>query len=128
MTEPEKNEGQKQDKIIAALLSSENFREAAKNAGISEATLYRQLKDETFQTAYKAAKREIVNHAVGQLQKATGTAVKTLGSILEDASAAPSARVSAAKVVLEMAVKAVEIEDLEDRISNLERLVEVQKH
>ena len=126
MTEPEKNESQKQDKIIAALLSSESIREAAKNAGISEATIYRQLKDETFLTAYKAVKREVVNHAVSKLQKSTGKAVKALVEIIEDSDAPASARVSACKTILEASMKAVEIEDLEDRITNLEQIIEAQ--
>jgi hypothetical protein len=48
-------------------------------------------------------------------------AVETLEAIMQDSEAPASARVSAAKAVLEMAIKAVELEDLEARITALEQ-------
>jgi len=55
------------------------------------------------------------------VQQATGTAVQTLAAVMEDAEASASARVSAAKTILETAMKAVELEDLEARITALEQ-------
>ena len=46
--------------------------------------------------------------------------METLRSVMQDAEAPASARVSAAKTVLETAIKAVELEDLEARIVALE--------
>jgi hypothetical protein len=54
------------------------------------------------------------------VQCATGEAVETLRSVMQDAEAPASARVSAAKAMLETAVKGIEIEDLEVRIATLE--------
>ena len=55
-----------------------------------------------------------------QVQQATGEAVATLRKIMQAADAAASAKVSAAKTILETAIKAVELEDLEARIAALE--------
>ena len=55
-----------------------------------------------------------------QMQCATGEAVETLRSVMQDAEASASARVSAAKAILETAIKGIEIEDLEVRIAALE--------
>ena len=114
---------QKQERAISALLSAPSLREAAKEAGISEATLHRWLKNEDFQTAYRAAKREVVNHAICRLQRSSGHAVETLETVMKGAGNPPTARVSAAKIILEMALKGVEVEDLERRIIDLERFV-----
>ncbi len=103
----------KQEQTIAALLTCNSITAAAAGCGIAEATLHRWLKETTFQTAYREARRQIV-------QQASGTAVQTLEAVMQDTAAPASARVSAAKAVLETAVKAVEVEDLEARLAALE--------
>lgn len=114
---------QKQERAISALLQAESIREAAKVAGIAEATLHRWLKDENFQTAYRTAKREVVNHTICRLQRASGKAVETLEAVMKGADNPATSRVSAAKIILEMALKGVEVEDLERRIADLEKFV-----
>jgi phage terminase small subunit len=114
---------QKQERAISALLQAESIREAAKEAGIAEATLHRWLKDDSFKEAYRMAKHEVVNHAICQVQRSTGKAVKALVEITEDKESPASARVSAAKTILETSIKAIELEDLERRISELEKLI-----
>jgi len=117
---------QKTERAISALLQAETIRDAAKEAGLAEATLHRYLKDEAFRSAYREAKREVVDQAVCQLQRSAGKAVKALSSIIDEQDAPASARVSAAKTILEMAMKAVEIEDLEQRIAKLEEAVKLR--
>ena len=110
----------KQEALISALLLEPTLAEAAQAAGIGEVTAWRWLQDAAFQAAYREARREVVRHAITQVQRATGEAVETLRNVMQDADAPASARVSAAKAVLETAVKAVELEDLEARIAALE--------
>jgi hypothetical protein len=62
----------------------------------------------------------VVQQAITQVQRATGEAVETLRSVMQDAEAPASARVSAAKAILETAIKAVEVEDIEARLTALE--------
>lgn len=78
---------------------------------------------EGFQKKYRAAKRQAVTQAVARLQQATTQAVDTLEAIMGDKDAPAGSRVTAAKTVLEMAVKAVELDDLAARIEALERVV-----
>jgi DNA-binding MurR/RpiR family transcriptional regulator len=110
----------KQELAIAALLTCRAITDAAHQCGIGEVTLHRWLKDAGFQTAYREARRAVVQQAITQVQRATGEAVETLRNVMQDPEAPASARVSAARVVLETAVKAVELEDLEARILALE--------
>jgi hypothetical protein len=111
----------KQAAAIAALLAQRTIAEAAQQVGIGERTLLRWLQeDSAFQAAYRTARRHVVQHAIAQVQQATSTAVATLEAIMQDSTASASARVSAAKVVLETAIKGVEVEDLEARMTALE--------
>jgi len=111
----------KQEQGIRALLLQPTLVDAATAIGVDERTLRRWLRDDAvFQMAYREARRAVVQHAIVQVQRATGEAVETLRSVMQDAEASASARVSAAKAILDTAVKAVELEDLEARITALE--------
>ena len=81
------------------------------------------MKGGDFLTAYRAARREAVSQAVGHLQGACNVAVVALTDIAQDVSCPGSARVSAAKSILELALKGVELEDLAVRVEELELLV-----
>ena len=111
----------KQEQGIKALLIQSTLGEAATAIGVDERTLRRWLRDNAvFQMAYRQARRAVVQHAIVQVQQATGEAVETLRKVMQAADAPASAEVSAAKTILETAVKAVELEDLEARIASLE--------
>src|SRR5262249_36392554 len=111
----------KQEALISTLLTAPSLAAAAQQAGLSEVTAWRWLKDATFQAAYREARRAVVQQAIVQVQQATGTAVQPLVAVMQDAEASASAKVSAAKNILDTAVKAVELEDLEARITALEQ-------
>ena len=113
----------KQEHAIAALLVEPTILAAAKVVGIGEATLWRWMQADDFQTAYRKAKQKVVGQAITQVQQAAGEAVETLRQVMNDSNSPPSSRVAAAKAVLETALKAVELEDLIARIENLERSV-----
>jgi uncharacterized protein YggE len=111
----------KQDEAIAILLTVPTISEAAKHVGVGERTLFRWLQQDTaFQAAYREARRQAVQQAIARIQQATNTAVTTLEGVMTNPESPSSSRVSAARVVLEMALKAIEIEDLEGRVAALE--------
>lgn len=109
---------------MVALLLHPTISEAAKVAGIGEATLFRWMQLPAFQESYRQAKRQAVGQAITLLQKAAGEAVETLRSVMANAEAPAAARVTAARTVLEMGLKAVELEDLVVRVEELERMAE----
>jgi DNA-binding MurR/RpiR family transcriptional regulator len=113
----------KEEQAIAALLSAPTLAEAAHTAGVSEPTLWRWLQREEFQTAYRQARQVVVQQAIARLQHVAGTAVETLYSVMQDADKPASARVSAARAVLDLALKATELEDLAARVAALEATV-----
>src|ERR687885_2119307 len=111
----------KQDALIAALLTSPTIQDAARTVGVSETTAHRWLRtDEGFTAAYLKARREALGQAVARLQQLSSGAVAVLANVAADKQAPASSRVAAATKILELAIKAVELEDLEARIAALE--------
>ena len=69
----------------------------------------------------RKARREAFSQSVGRLQQAGPAAVTTLLRVMADPGAAAASRVRAASQVLEISVRAMELDDLEARIARLER-------
>ena len=110
----------KQEKAISALMVHPTMAKAAAAAGVGEVTLWRWTQRPVFKEEYRLAKREAVSQAVGNLQNACSVAVLALTDISQDVNCPASARVSAAKSILELALKGVELEDLAVRVEELE--------
>jgi hypothetical protein len=112
----------KQEEAIAALLSETTVSAAAEKAKVHEVTLYRWLKQQDFLAAYREARRQVVEKAFAQLQNSTWAASTTLLKLL--GSSSDSVRLRAAIAILDQAGKAVELLDLDERISALEQQTE----
>jgi hypothetical protein len=119
--------GRKKEEAISALLSQRNMEEAARVAGIGTKTLLRWLKIPEFQAAYRQARREAFGQAVARLQQGTSAAATTLLKMMLDPKTPASVRVRAAECVMNQATKAIEIEDIEARVAELERATEESK-
>jgi uncharacterized protein (UPF0147 family) len=117
----------KQDKAIVALLSKPSITEAAKDLGMSPATIFRWLQDKEFHAAYMKARRDSVKNAVAKLQSSAGEAVEVLTEIMKDQTKPSFVRLSAAKSVLELSFKAIELEDLAQRVEELETVLQDKK-
>jgi hypothetical protein len=116
-----------QERAIAAFLQHPTIPDAAKAVGVGESTLYRWLQNSAFQAKYADARREVTRHAIAQVQAGMSEAVRTLQHVMNDKKAPASARVSAARTMLDIGIKAVEIEDLEKRVGEIEKLMEDQR-
>ena len=111
----------KKEQAIAALLSQPSIGGAAKKVGIGEKTLFRWLQLDEFQLAYKNARRQVIDQTIAQIQSVLSEAVQTLLNGMSDVTAPASAKVSAARALLDIGFKVVEIEDPESRIEVLEK-------
>lgn len=109
-----------QARALAALMTTASVQEAAEMAGLSERTVYRYLSSETFQDALRAARRAAIQDATGVLQGATAEAVSTLRRNLHSGKAPTEVR--AAQIILDAAMKAAELQDLEERLARLEEM------
>ena len=111
----------KQEEAIAALLTQRNIDEAAKAVGIAPNTLLNWMKQPEFDTAYREARRAAFRQSIARLQQASGAAVSTLLKVMLDAGAPASTKVRVADCVLSHSAKAIELEDIEVRVAELEQ-------
>jgi hypothetical protein len=116
----------KQERALVALLDCGEVKAAAKAAGINEATLWRWLHLSEFQSRYRAARRQLVETAIAQLQSDCTIAARVLREVAEDRDAPASSRVAAARAILEQSTGGIELMDLQERIEQLEQTLEAQ--
>jgi transposase-like protein len=112
--------GRKKEAAIVALLTQRNIDEAARAIDVATNTLLKWMKLPEFQAAYREGRRAAHGQSIARLQQATSAAVSTLLKVMVDASTPASTKVRAADSVLSHSAKAMEIEDIEVRVSALE--------
>ena len=110
----------RQEQAIAALLTEPTVTAAAAKANVPERTLYRWLDEPAFTAAYRAARRKTVKQTVARLQRASAPVVSLLLQLAASDQTPATARVAACRAVLDYTFKAVELEDLDERLSELE--------
>ena len=113
MEDPESGQGRKYHRAI--------IDEAAKAVGIAASTLILWMKEPAFQTAYREAKRAAFSQVTARLQQGSVVAATALLKTVVDPNTPASVRVRAAECVLNHALRAIEVEDIEARVAELER-------
>lgn len=101
--------------------------EAARAINVSTKTLLRWQKEPGFDAAYRAAKRAAFGQSIARMHHLSSAAVSTLGKVMLDAATPPSTRVRAADSILNHTIKAIETEDIEARLAELERSADQTK-
>lgn len=114
----------RQQKALAALLTSPSRAAAAEAAGITTRTLQNYLAAPEFQREYKRAFEEVVVDATRQAQQAISPALSTLREIVEDRKEDAQARISAARAILSHGLKLTETTDILNRLQELETAME----
>lgn len=109
------------EKALVALVESPSIADAAEKCGLSKETLFRYLKDKDFVRNYRQARRSVMESGIAEMQHATSEAVQTLKRNLTCGN--PFAEVSAARAILDNALKGSEILDLSERLEALENAV-----
>jgi hypothetical protein len=113
--------GRKKEAAVVALLTHRNIDEAAQAVGIAPNTLLKWMKDPEFAAAYRKARTAVVGQAIARLQQTTGAAVTTLQKLMVDSNTPAAIKGQVARAVLALAIKGVEVEDIEARVTELER-------
>lgn len=120
---------QKQNRALAALLTCPTKEQAAQAAGIGLTTLKRYLADPEFQTAYREAVTSLLADATRESQQALSPALSCLREITTDTEASATARIAAARSLLEFGLKLTEFVDIANRLNELEENVsELEGH
>lgn len=111
----------KQEKFIIALMQTSTIVDACKQAGITGNTGHKYLNDPGFNREYLKVRRGTMQQATNKLQQSAMIAVETLENVMTDVeNSTPSARVQAARAVLENAYRSLELDDMQQRIEQLE--------
>ena len=107
--------------FLEALLVSTSVRDAAKQAGVAERTATRWLADPLFSATLVAAKQEAFNEALDLLRVGAKAAITTLAASMRSDN--PHVRLRAASLWLTAAVELFKMSQIEERFTELERLL-----
>src|SRR5262245_6872418 len=88
------------DQAIVALLTCPTVTQAAARVGVNEKTLRRWMQDAAFAAAWRLARRQTFEAALGRLQRLAGRAVTTLSRNLK--APRPADQLRAAALILEL--------------------------
>jgi hypothetical protein len=108
------------EQLILAMLQQPTLEKAAECAAISTTTAWRITKTPEFQEELRIARRESFSHSIARFQQAAPAAISILLKLMLDPNTPAASRERAAYHVLVQAGKAIEIEDIEARVSQLE--------
>jgi hypothetical protein len=115
----------KMERAIAVLLLKRNMEEAALEAGVSKKSLQRWKKLPEFQAAYHQAhlqqRAEVRRQSNVLLLQAVVPATVTVVKVMVDPQTPTQSRLRAAGMVLELEEKGFELEDIEARLTRLEK-------
>ncbi|HMO82321.1 MAG TPA: hypothetical protein PKD24_16200 [Pyrinomonadaceae bacterium] len=112
----------KQEKLIAHLLTERTIEGACRQANVAVITYWRWMKEDAFLREYRRARRGMLENTVARLQSITASAIDTLERNLYCEN--PSVETRTATVILEQAIKGIEVLDLEKRLETLEAVIE----
>ncbi len=127
LTEPDTTGlADRQQRAIPLILGAKDILAGCKKVGITRTTWYLWMKDPTFLEKYRQARRQNFDDAMSRLQMIAGVAVETLREVATDKNAPASSRVTASRGILDTIIKVVEVEELGERISTLEKLANVK--
>ena len=102
----------RQRKALQGLLLCPTKKEAAAFAGIAESTLRTYLADREFQTELRKEFAAMVDDAAADLKRTLSPAVKALREIVTDEEQSATARISAARSLLEFGLRYSEFSDI----------------
>ena len=115
----------RQQRFVAAMIAgARTIEQAATQAGVTKRTGMRYMKTPAIKSAISQALDAVLAVAAGQAVAEMSDALATLRQIHQDADAPASARVSAARAILEAGPRLREALDLAERVTQLEQAME----
>jgi hypothetical protein len=114
----------RQQRVIPLVLSGKSISEGCRTARISTETFYTWAKNEAFKAEVERVQQSIIGEAMSLLKLAVRRAVGNLIDLMD--ADEKSIKLRASQHVLERFFQAREIEELADRISNLEKITNIK--
>ena len=110
---------------IPYLISEHNLETAREKAHIGSATLYRWLKDPHFKHELQRHRQELQKEAIAKLKASLNKATEKLIALMEAPDNLNVQRLAASDL-LRHGLKAVELEDLVERLSRIEEIMKTR--
>ena len=114
-----KRRAKSDQKLLHALVCGATVEGAARQAGVSERTVFRRQQDPAFQAELQAARQENVGRTTAMLTAASIESVKTLLR-LQGEDMPPAVQLGAAKAILDLGLKHRESTELYERVAAIE--------
>ena len=109
------------EQAIAALMQTGSVTRAAEALNIHPATLRSFMEDPAFKAQFTEARRRTVDEAIARAGAVLLDTVNELAGLIKDKDAAGNARVSAARLIWDMALHGVDLDELVNRLDALEK-------
>jgi hypothetical protein len=109
------------EQAVAALLEGGTLAEVALKSGITRRTLQRWLSEPGFLADYSTAKNSLLDGTINRLRSIGLDGVEALRRVAVNKDAPASATVSAGRGILEVLLRAVEVQDFGARLTELEK-------
>lgn len=106
---------------IPFMIASFSIEDASQKAKVSRSTLYNWLKEGNFKAELKRQRDEIVRNALDRLKSAITKAVEELIKLTE--AQREEVRRLACNDIITHTLKSIEIEDIEERLDKVERII-----
>jgi hypothetical protein len=117
----------KREQALNNLLSCDTLDAAAQATGITSRTMRAWLRQPDFAAAYREARQQVLSDGIKQLQGVTSAAVDALHDALLNASS-DSARVQAAKAVLEYSMRGYILETAINDIEEIRKILDGRRY
>ena len=117
----------KQEKALIALISHPTLKEAAHACGLSETTLWRYMKDQTFAQRVREARQQAMLHLGMRLQEGSSEAATVLRNLMMSEETPASTRVTACRTIIDYAVRTAELEEIKSRVEELEEFMRLKQ-
>ena len=111
------------------MLTTPSISEAAEKAGISERTMYRYMKDPSFNAYLRDAQVDVIKHTTMQLILLQEKALNVMNEFLDSSEIAPSLRLRTASYILNFSlayqerINDAKLKELEEMVQKLEVFV-----
>ena len=127
MTEKSGKLTSKKRKAIAALIGGATVTEAADKAGVKRQTVHTWLNEKDFKTELKIAEAKVLDEVSRKLVALADMAVGAFKDVLDNSKVDISLRVQAADKLIRRLIELRTQVDLEERVSELEKMAKIGK-
>jgi len=111
----------RQRRAIPLVLPARNIEEGCRSARITTQTWYTWLREEGFKAEVDRQREEVISEALDRLKAAVNEAVEGLTALM--GAEEKNIRLRACERVLDFLLKSKELEEIEERLSELEKAV-----